>query len=726
MSRQHARSHLRQRAPRLRLLPSGRLQPNQGLVDRSRRRRLQPRVPDLSQHLEVLARTSPSTRRLFPADVGGTQRDSLPRLPHQPSAPDVHRRLYGGHSQLHRLSRPRVRAEQRRAQQPREPRARALPVRQRQVLRMPRERPAIADVSGRWWRLLIGATAIWCGLGVIPHARAAGRRRPRAGATSAAPAKPAKTAKVAASSSAGSVQFVTEKRAYLDRGAKEGLAPKQSLQLFPGGRAVGACAIETLADHQATCVGGRPRAGDSFRLPQRPGAKKRERTAALPPVIDEETLRSRAVVVSEAPYEKVDFNGVHALAAHTHGEVRAGFMVWHTSPDPNGDYSVEELDGTVQVYDLGATGIDFNAAFTAIRWGARAAIGRFQPTQQSQFYLWEAEFSKRGADAKTVFAVGRIWPWHAPGLTLLDGVQVGRHNEGETAEGGVYAGLVPLASTVAPTFTAWASGVYGALVENGSKKSAFQLAREEARVGVWGAPGTGLVADAEVLAQAWLGAWNVGGGGRALLATAVNANPVIDRAYLDLGARATTTFGIGLHLRYFGAALPALAILQGVTPSPTGSFNALADAHWELSRRLGVSGFGGFNQDRDTGRNLGYAAAELRLPRLLGGAGGVSVGGEVEGGWLRGGLLYGQVGARIWERVQILARVSASATEYEIPTPSPNVDELGGYLQFDGALCSWLRVRASSLIRVPFLIQGATPWDQTFGLVVGLSLVGSF
>jgi hypothetical protein len=591
---------------------------------------------------------------------------------------------------------------------------------------MPRERPALAHRPGRSWRWLVGATAVACWLGAITDARAAGRRRARTGARGATSTAPAKPAKVAAASSAGSVQFVTEKRAYLDRGAKDGLAAKQSLQLFRGNRTLGSCAIETLADHQATCVGGRPRAGDSFRLPPRAGTKKRERLAALPPLIDEQTLRTRAAAVSEAPYEKVDFTGIRVLAAHMRGTVSSGFMVWHTSPDPKGDYSVEELDGTLQVYDLGATGIDFNAAFTAMRWGARTAIGRFQPTQQSQFYLWEAEFSKRGADAKMVFAVGRIWPWHAPGLTLLDGAQVGRHNEDETAEGGVYAGLVPLASTVAPTFTAWASGVYGALVEAGTKKSAFRLAREEARAGVWGGPGTGLVADAEVLAQAWLGAWNLGGGGRAVLPTQVTPTPVIDRAYLDVGAQATTTFGIGLHLRYFGAALPALAILQGVTPSPTGSFSALADAHWELARWLGIGGFGGFNQDRDTRRSLGYGAAEVRLPRLLGGGGGVSVGAEVEGGWLRGALLYGQVGARIGERLGILARLSASASEYEIPTLSPNVDELGGYLQLEGALCSWLRVRASSLVRVPFLIQGATPWDQTFGLVVGMSLIGSF
>lgn len=590
---------------------------------------------------------------------------------------------------------------------------------------MPCERPAVALAGYRLWRLLVAAAALGGWLGAITDARAAGRRRAPAGSAAATSAAPTKPAKGSAASSGGNVQFVTEKRAYLDRGAKDGLAAKQQMQLFRGGRAVGSCAIETLADHQATCVGGRPRTGDSFRLPSRTGAKKRERLAALPPLIDEETLRRRAVAVSEAPYDKVDFTGLRVLAAHTHGEVSSAFTVWHTAPDPNGDYSVEELDGTVQVYDLGASGVDFNAAFTAMRWGSRATIGRFQPTQQSQFYLWEAEFAKRRTDAKTVFAVGRIWPWHAPGLTLLDGVQVGRHNEEGTAEGGVYAGLVPLASSVAPS-TAWASGIYGALVETGSKKSAFRLAREEARVGVWGGPGTGLVADVEALAQVWLGAWSLGGGGRALRATDATPNMVIDRGYLDLAARPTTTFGIGLHLRYFGPALPALAILQGVTPSPTGTFNMLAEAHWELASWLGASGSGGLNQDRDTGRSLGYGAAELRLPRLLGGAGGFSVGGELEEGWLRGRLLYAQVGTRIGDRVQILARISASSSEYEIPTLAPNVDEVGGYLQLDGSLCTWLRVRASSLIRVPFLLQGATPWDPTFGLVVGISLIGTF
>jgi hypothetical protein len=54
------------------------------------------------------------------------------------------------------------------------------------------------------------------------------------------------------------------------------------------------------------------------------------------------------------------------------------------------------------------------------------------------------------------------------------------------------------------------------------------------------------------------------------------------------------------------------------------------------------------------------------------------------------------------------------------------VDEIGGYLHIDGALASWLRLRAWSLIRVPFLIQGALPTDPTYGVVLGLSLTGTF
>jgi hypothetical protein len=533
-------------------------------------------------------------------------------------------------------------------------------------------------------------------------------------------------AKGAAPAAGASVVYVTDKRAYLNRGARDGLQPKQTLPLSRGGRAVGSCTVETLADHQATCVGARPRAGDTFRLAAHNGGKRREPAPAdLPPLTDEATLATRASAVADAPYDKVDFNGAHALAAHTRATLSPGFTIWRTEPDPRGDYSLLKIDGAIQIYDLGATGVDFQAAFTAMQWGARGAIGRFRPGTESQFYLWEAELAKRRTDGHTVFAVGRIWPWHTPGLTMLDGLQVGRKNDDDTAEGGIYAGFVPWAMSTAPSLAARAAGAYGTLVETGGR-TGFRLAREEARIGVATGPGAGLVTDGELLAQAWLGAWNVGAGGRALMASSVSPHPIVDRATFDLGARATETFGLGLHARYFGPPLPGSVVLLGVTPTPAGSVNVLADAHWSLSSWLGLAGYGGYNRDRDTAQGVGYGSAALSLPRFFAGTGGLSVGGEIEEGWMSGRLGYAELVARLAGRFALVARASVSTTTFEVPSSVLNVDEVGGNLHLDGLVTAWLRLRAWSLIRVPFLIQGAFPTEASYGVVAGTSLTASY
>jgi hypothetical protein len=532
--------------------------------------------------------------------------------------------------------------------------------------------------------------------------------------------------KASAPGAGPSVQYVTDKRAYLNRGARDGLQAKQQVQLYRSGRAVATCTVDSVADHQATCVGGRPRPGDTFRLSSRGGGKRREPAPAeLPPLTDEATLATRAAAVADAPYEKVDFSGARTLADHTRAIVSPAFTLWRTEPDPRGDYTLLEIDAALQVYDLAATGIDFEAAFTAMQWGARAAIGRFRPGTESQFYLWEAELAKRRTAGNTVFAVGRIWPWHTPGLTMLDGLQVGRKNDEGTAEGGVYAGFVPWSTSTAPSLAARAAGAYGTLVETGGR-TGFRLAREEARLGVAAAPGTGLVTDGELLGQAWLGAWNVGVGGRGLMASVVSPHPVLERATFDLGARPGERFALGLHARYFGPPLPGAVVLVGVTPAAAGSENLVADLHWTLASWLGVAGFGGFNRDRDTGQGVAYGSAALSLPRFFGGAGGVSVGGEIEEGWMSGRLAYAEIVARLADRFALVARGSVSTTAFEVPSPLLNVDEIGGNIHLDGPLASWLRLRLWALIRVPFLIQGAFPTGASYGVVAGTSLTASY
>jgi hypothetical protein len=442
-------------------------------------------------------------------------------------------------------------------------------------------------------------------------------------------------------------------------------------------------------------------------------------------VVAEDSLRTRAAEIAASSIGKVEFQGVRGFRGRSRANLTPSITIWHTQSDPNGDYSEERIDGAIQVFDVGAPGIRVDATFSAVHSGTPSAVNRFRPGQGAQFYLWEAEISKRRREASTVFAAGRIWPWHTPGLTLLDGIQVGRQNDSETVEAGVYAGLIPAALTVYPSGNL-AAGAYGALVQTGNTKSVFRLAREEGRVGVWDTSGTGLVADAEGLAQVWLGPWNLAGGGRLRRAQALGSGPVIDRAYLDVGARATLSLGGGLHIRYFGAGLPDDATLRAETPTLGGGVHATMDAHWDPVSWLGFAGFAGVHREKDSGRHETHGAAEVRLPRLLSNHGGVAAGAEVEEGWMRARLLYGQVLGNIGERVHVLVRASASATEFTVPETAANIHEIGAYAHLDGQILASLRLRAWSLLRVPFLVRGEAPTTPATGTIVGVSLTGSF
>lgn len=93
---------------------------------------------------------------------------------------------------------------------------------------------------------------------------------------------------------------------------------------------------------------------------------------------------------------------------------------------------------------------------------------------------------------------------------------------------------------------------------------------------------------------------------------------------------------------------------------------------------------------------------------------------------MRARLLYAQLFGHFKDRVQVLARVSASASQFQTPTVAPNVHEIGGYLNVDGEILERLRLRVFSLIRVPFLVEGEPPTDPMMSVVFGASLTGVF
>ena len=228
----------------------------------------------------------------------------------------------------------------------------------------------------------------------------------------------------------------------------------------------------------------------------------------------------------------------------------------------------------------------------------------------------------------------------------------------------------------------------------GSNKRVFRLAREEARVGFSSAPETGQVADVEALVQAWLGAWNVAAGGHVVRSSLLAPQPGAGsrdhrrRRPPDPGVRARPAPAL-LERRAAGCGAAGGGD-AGDRPDERERGCALDPTGW-----LGVSLLAGAYRDGRARSRRNTVAAELRLPRVLGGAA-LAGGVEADEGWMRSQLIYGQLVTRFGERVRLLARVSMSANEYATPVLTPNIYELGGYLHLDGALASWLRLRAWS------------------------------
>jgi hypothetical protein len=319
-----------------------------------------------------------------------------------------------------------------------------------------------------------------------------------------------------------------------------------------------------------------------------------------------------------------------------------------------------------------------------------------------------------------------LWPFHTPGLTLLDGVQLGRQNEARTVEGGLYAGLIPTAAGLAPTFDILAGGLYGALTEVGAKRSRLRLSRQEARVGVWRTTAAGVVTEAEGLAQAWIGPVTVGGGGRLRWAPQTDGGrPALEHAYADLGVRPSLDSAAGLHVRYVGVTLLPDAPLRAETPLLAGAIHAIADARLTPSPRFGLAASAGVHRLGDGGRAQIHGGLEVRLPRVFGPGRGLWLGTEAVRGWMQGANAYGQFAGHSNDRVQIVARLFADVTQFETPTLAWNLHELGGYLSVDATLTGWLRLRAWSMLRAPILVQGVLPAGPSVAGAAGLSLAGS-
>jgi hypothetical protein len=509
---------------------------------------------------------------------------------------------------------------------------------------------------------------------------------------------------------AAQVVYVSPTRAYLDRGASDGLAAGETLMLTRQGHAAGTCELEWVAEHSASCAGQGLRVADRVALP----AQARPRVKLPAPLVDPDELARRRAVLEGKEVPKVVFKGASRAraAGGALASVAVGHTSWGSTGSAQGPFQQERVDAALNGAEVGL-GVRAWADLSVVAWARRPEGFRAFTTAPAQLYVRRAELSLRGSDRWYALAVGRTAPRFAPGLLVLDGAQAGLRND--NTEGGVYAGEVPDTVTLDASLAHFTAGGYV------THRFAFDdaLLQPEARVAyVEGMNGPRL--EAEVAAHAWAGK-TVDAHVQALFATGPGggvamAPALLERMRLDVSARPSEVFTFQAGVRYDWTDARE-AIPQGALTFGTHSLFADAGATYELSKTLVLGLRGGVSSDFASALWRACIGPELTFPGLLGERGALSVGYQEEVGWLSGRSAWVQAAMFPHERVRLLARGSFFMQGPQADVEGFAAEELGVYAGLDVRVLRWLWVRGSLLGRVG--LDAGPPAGFTGSLQVG-------
>jgi hypothetical protein len=510
----------------------------------------------------------------------------------------------------------------------------------------------------------------------------------------------------------GRVRHATARRAYLDAGKSDGLKLGDKLQLVRNARPMGECKIDQLADHGASCLAD-ARVGDTVTLPAPPP----EPPPAPPPPQVTPVDPSVQTRLDASGFVKVDFkrspgrlSGALPLI-----DVSIGHTAFITFN--GGQFEQERLDFALEGLSLRFGGFRAFAQLTALVYSQRPSNVRFRPGDVFQIYVWDLEASSREVGRSWTLSVGRVWPHHAPGLTVMDGLQVGWRSKSGDAEVGVLGGTLPDASTLYPS-PRWIGGLYYGVTHAGGRNSVLRLFRHEARLSARDTA-LGPQLELEGLMQAWITRWvDVGAQTRATIGAGDWALPRFEAARASLGVHPKIPLRLYANFRYLDSRVADPDALTASLFSTGRWFYSDADCSWDATRWLTLSLHGGEAQRTDTSLGRQYVGVDVVFPNAFRGNGGISLGYQEEFGWIAGRTANLQLTGNLPDRMRLQLR---AAYFEDVPTANSHIHELGLYLSVDARLWRWLSLRISVLNRLG-LDGGKTP----VGLVGRAELAGAF
>jgi len=487
---------------------------------------------------------------------------------------------------------------------------------------------------------------------------------------------------------AGTVTFVAARRAYLDAGAQDGLAPGQSIALARRGRPAGACTVQAVADRSATCSGDGVLAGDTFALPA-PPASTVPAVTPLPPLLPAAEVDRRRAALESGPVAMIEYTPQPRYAgAGGPYRIEASFVHASFLAAGAGALHQERLEARIQGAEALPGWRLFLDAGAVYRTGAPS--GRFRPGDSAYLEVRELQLASREPDRALAVALGRVLPWSAPGSTVFDGVQLGWR--GSPGEVGIFGGAVPDPLTTGLTTSRATAGAYGAVERSG----AGSLVRGEGRFAVVRSPELGTRLEAEALLHAWLArAVDLSGQARFGFGGDHTAPASVDAARLDVSARLAAPVWLTGSVRYVGL-LVADPAAPALFPSPAR--HADLTASWDVAPTVTLRATGGYARDLGSGLDRGYGGPEIALPRLFGHRGGLSAGWLEETGWAGGRSLWLQGQGEPLLGLRLLLRGSLFMDSRPAPlSPTSTVGVAAGASQ---DLLPWLRLRVSALGRV--------------------------
>ncbi len=495
----------------------------------------------------------------------------------------------------------------------------------------------------------------------------------------------------------GTVRSVTTQRAYLDAGARDGLAAGEVLSLSRRGRPAGSCTVEAVTERNATCLGAGLRPGDAFTAnPQAAGSLP----ARLPPRPSREEQLTRLAAVRAVAFVPLQHKGKAAPAPiEPPRRAAVGLAHFSWSAVESAARQQERVYAAVRGAEAFA-GARLDLDLTGV-YRPDAARESFSPGKETLVWLREASLAWGDPQSRFRLAAGRVLPWAVPGGPTFDGLQAGWHPY-PGGEVGLFGGAVPNAVTTEPGLDRATAGAYWSW-EAVAGKSLF---RQEARLAWLRLAGGETRMEAEATAQTWV-ARELDVSAQARFGFGDYAAPgKLDSARIDLGWQRPGLFSIAGGFRYDESRVPDVvlpALLSGRTRHAWGAatFEGLA---W-LRARLAAA----FSRDLVTREERTWAGPELVAPRLFGSLGGLAAGYAEELGSQTGRSAWLQGDLAPFARARLLARASWFLDHRPSPLPA---EQIFGVL-LSGALdvSPWLRIRLSALGRYALPMNESSPGD---------------